>query len=265
MQYSRLPFKLSPIVISCSLALGILSLPTQAGVGGFIVVEPISAVTDNVTPNGNNFIYDFTVHNISTCDDSQTTPFFTCDGTEGLLPVLPVIVDWELPWFNNLGIDNFFAPPGWAHAIETVGVPNPLSGWDGSAPSWQSPSDPFFFGPLSPFTSGNQVLHYFLQAWASGGVDIDGIFPSDSVFGTNIPSDAITSLSGFGFSSPNPATAAPYQASWSLFPLQSGDPSFPISNGFPSFSTAIPEPETLTLFLSGLLTLSLIRRRKLAS
>ena len=227
-------------------ALGALAVqPAEAGVsaGGF---TRSSTVTDIVANNGNGtWTYNYTVNNTSQ---------FTAQGLERT----PLLVDWELPWFGDAGIDiaSIISPNGWAVAIETIGVANAATGWEGIA-SWQDPSDPFFAGAGSPFTTVTQVLHWYSGCFLFGGeiggcfgVSTDGILPGGS-------------LSGFSFVAAFDETAAPYQASWAVLPVRSGDPAFPLG-GIPNSPRVqgVPEPGLLGLLGIGLVAAMLGRRRR---
>ena len=186
----------------------------------------------------------------------------------------PILVDWELPWFGDAGITNIVSPtPNWNWSIQTIGVPEAATGWDGMA-EWQTPGDPFYAGPTSPFTLATQVLHWYNlcavairnTVVAPGGGNgtnaviacaegqfTDAIFPGDS-------------LSGFGFDAGFGPTGAPYQASWAFMPVRTGDPDFPLTGGFPNSPSLrgnqAPEPGALGLLGMGLAALVFIRRRR---
>lgn len=211
-----------------------------------------SHVSDVVTDNHDGtWTYDFTVHN-------DSTPFFGSGFAsitpEDIVTGMPILVDWELPWFDDAGftLADVVSPTGWAAAIETIGTANPTTGWGGVA-SWQDPGDDFYFGPDSPFTLATQVLHWFNTCWAEGGEEcaVGGIEPGGS-------------LSGFGFDAVFDKTAAPYQASWMLLPVRSGDPAFPLG-GVPAsplaLGSAVPVPGTLALALLGVAGLFASHRR----
>ena len=158
----------------------------------------LSAVTDNVTDlGGGAFLYEYTVLNIS-------------------IPEGDLIVDWELPFFSDSTITNIQSPPGWDWAIETIGVPNPFTGWQGVA-EWQTPGDPFYEGPDSPYTTGTEVLHWYTCFGEFG----------ENCFGENVFPNAIfpgDQQAGFSFEASFGPTGAPYQASWVQLPVQTGDP-----------------------------------------
>jgi hypothetical protein len=231
--------------------------------------ERASAVTDVVTPTGpGEWTYEFTVINNSTrCDPFVGNP--DCEFTEGLDPV---IIDWELPYFPDMGIDNIVSPDGWTYSIETIGVAGD-GGWSAfDTPAWWDPADPWYsvFGPDSPFGENNltQVLHWYaidtslcnsFADVAAAGVLVappcPGIVPVESFIpGYN------NSLGGFSFTAAYDPAAAPYQASWLFLPSQSGDPAFPFGGlpGSPSVTGAsgVPLPSAWLLFGGGALLLA---------
>jgi len=230
--------------------------------------ERNSTVTDSVTDNGDGtWLYEFTVNNTST---------FTPDADSDFWNGIPVIVDWELPYFADMGLSNIVSPDGWTYAIETIGVANAATGWDGVA-AWQDPSDPFYAGADSPYTTATQVLHWYCDnpvlIWGGEGSCFNG---SNETFGDMIGAPGTfgpSSLSGFAFTADFGPTAAPYQASWAELPVRSGDPAFPFAGGVgsptalgtPTSGTSVPEASSLSLFgLAGLslFGLSAMRRRK---
>ncbi len=241
-------------VAALALAIGIAaSAPALAGVSGW---TRSSIVSDSVVNNGNGtWAYNYTVSNTSQNDG----------GPDGPLP--PILVDWELPWFGDAGITNIVSPVNWTFTIETIGSANPATGWDGVA-SWQTPGDPFYAGPNSPYTTVSQVLHWYNVCWTNGRAvattvaatvttcegDLDGaIFPDES-------------LGGFGFTSDFGPTDAPYQASWTTLPVRSGDPRFPLG-GFPNSPAvnainATPEPSALALLAGALAAGAAAMRRR---
>ena len=233
--------------------------------------ERSSTVTDVVIDNlDGTWDYVFTVNNTST---------FTDDGIGGdRWNGVPLVIDWELPYFADMGLANIVSPDGWGFAIETIGTPNAATGWEGDA-AWQDPLDPFYAGAASPYTTGTQVVHWYCEnisfgfggegfcSNTAGSGEAIGAPGSEAVefFGTQ------TSLSGFGFTASFGPTAAPYQASWADSPVIAGDPSFPLASGVGSplalgtGSTSVPEASSLALFaLSsfGLFGLSAARKRK---
>lgn len=188
-----------------------------------------SHVTDIVVNNSDGtFTYRYRVHNDSPSGGD-------------------VIVDWELPWFGDAGITAITSAVRWDVAIETIGVPNPDSGWAGVA-AWRDPSDPMFQGFGSPFTTVTQVVHWFC---VDPTQECDQIVPGDS-------------LGGFGFRANFDRTDAPYQVSWLSELVRTGDPSFPLG-GIPNSPAVggtqqVPEPGTLVLLASGLAGLGVLRR-----
>ena len=233
--------------LACAIGSTALLAPTSGALAGSPVFwERASHVSDSVTDNGNGtWDYGFTVHN----DSSFGAP-------EGFFQE-PVIVDWELPFFDDAGFDigDVTSPFGWAAAIETIGTPNPTTGWGGDA-NWQDPGDPFYFGDDSPFTTATEVLHWYSKCWVMGGVDPVGIDTANGVACEGEFAHAIFPgllLGGFGFTAAFDQTAAPYQASWALLEVQTGDPAFPFGGiaGSPNAigTSGVPEPGTLSLVL----------------
>ena len=231
-------------------ALGALAVqPAEAGAPAPAGWTRSSTVTDVVTNNGNGtWTYGYTVNNTSQ---------FTAQGLE---PNQPFLVDWELPWFGDAGINtaSIISPNGWAFNIETIGIANASTGWEGIA-SWQDPLDPFFAGAGSPFTTVTQVLHWYSECFLFRG-DREGCF-GGSANGILAPG----SLSGFSFVAAFDETAAPYQASWAVLPVLSGDPAFPLG-GIPNSPRVqvqgVPEPSLLGLLGIGLVAAMLGRRRR---
>ena len=198
---------------------------------------------------GGQFLYEYTVHNTS-------------------IPEGDLIVDWELPWFADSTITNIQSPSGWDWAIETIGVSNSFTGWDGVA-EWQDPLDPFYEGPTSPYTTGTEVLHWYtcggFGEFGEGCFGETGgfnpIFPIGSPFG------GISSLGGFSFEAGFGPTGAPYQASWAQLPVRTGDPAFPLGGGIPASPMAlgpsnVPEPGTLPLAVLGAISAFAVSRRR---
>ncbi len=206
-----------------------------------------SHVEDSVTGSGSNWHYDFTVFNDST--------------TDGYGGDIPIVIDWELPYFDDMGIANILSPNGWEYSIETIGVANTATGWDGVA-AWQDPGDPMYVDG-SPYNDATQVLHWYCANPTNFGGEIQGVECMDSLeqigFGI-MPGD---SLGGFGFDAAFGPTGAPYQASWFFLPVQTGDPAFPLASGVGSpkaLGITVPEPASVTLLAMGLLGLAGIGR-----
>lgn len=228
-------------------ALGTLAgmgLTPQANAGIDPCVEcQSSTVTDAVSAlGGGQFLYEYTVNNTSD-------------------PGGDLIVDWELPWFDDSTITNIQSPDGWDWAIETIGVSNFFTGWDGTA-EWQTPGDPFYEGPDSPYTTGTEVLHWY--TCGGFGEFGEGCFGEGGGFDSIFPGG---SLDGFGFEASFGPTGAPYQASWAELPVRTGDPAFPLGGGIPASpkalgTTDIPEPGTLPLMVLGAISAFAVSRRR---
>ena len=208
-------------------------------------ISQASQVTDIVTYNGNGtWNYQFTVFNnsLDPCGGE-------CGGNEGAF----VIVDWELPYFADANLSNISSPTGWGYAIETIGVANLSTGWDGVA-AWQNPTDPWYQGPASPYTTGTEVLHWYIPTY------IESVDLTYAIF-------AGSNLTGFGFDSSYGPTSSPYQASWHVLPIQTGDPAFP-GAGIPNSPSVqspsvVPEPSSIALLMIGALGLVAMRVRRL--
>ena len=261
--------KQSLLAVSVSVVLGtaMLGASLNASAGSFSEVTQASHVTDSVTDiGGGNYEYGYTVFN----DGTSAEGF---DNDEVIFSS-PVIIDWELPYFSDMGLTNILSPLGWTYAIEDVGVANAATGWDGEV-SWFDIDDPWYstFGPDSPFGENNltQVLHWYcVNPSIFTGDGVFGECGGDSNFGIGTPiftddsGSQPTSLGGFSFESTFSAAAAPYQASWAMLPVQSGDPAFPTGGipGSPSITgVSVPEPGILALMSLGLLGLFRVARR----
>ena len=229
--------------------------PAHAGtLGGW---TRSSTVTDSVVDNGNGtWTYNYRVNNTSRFDEMGPDRE-------------PILVDWELPWFGDAGITNITSPHNWAYNIETIGMPNPSTGWDGVA-AWQTPGDPFYAGPGSPFTTATEVLHWYNLCWAQFNANANaatGFQPNTAVacefeFDNAIFPDG--SLGGFGFDADFGPTGAPYQASWAFMSVRTGDPAFPLGGipNSPALNGVIPEPGVLGLLVAALAAGGAVARRR---
>ena len=241
--------------VATALGVGAMSVSTQSQA----VIIQSSHVTDVVAQtSADTWHYDFTVFNDST-------------GT-GDYGEIPVIVDWELPYFADMGIHNISSPDGWATSIEKIGEANEATGWDGVA-AWNDPSDPWYInlsGDTNPLFTATEVLHWYCK---------DPVFePIEGIFGgcwggeagLNSIIQPGQSLSGFGFDANYGPTQSPYQTSWLLLEVNTGDPSFPggpSAVGSPSAigTVNVPEPGSITLMglgLIGILAAGVKRRNK---
>jgi hypothetical protein len=242
----------TPLAVAVLVLGALAAQPSFAGVSGGWTRS--STVDDSVTNNNNGtWTYNYQVNNTSQLNGGQDRE--------------PFVVDWELPWFGDAGITNIVSPTRWAYSIETIGTPNAATGWEGVA-AWQNPSDPFYAGASSPFTTVTQVLHWYSTCWTNRAQPTSAITPLITIeceFGLQ---DAIApggSLAGFGFDAEFAPTGAPYQASWSFLPVRTGDPAFPLG-GIPNSPSitplAVPEPSDLALLGAGLLVALAGRRRR---
>ena len=229
--------------------------------GTVALSEPVHAqdntsrVDATVTPVGNQFRYDFTVHNTS----------FGGVSAFGV-GVTPVIIDWELPLFalDDIDISSIQSPFGWYYEI--VSPPYNTS-QDGNVwTNYDTDTDPLLdpaqggdlnlYGPNpEAFDNPPYVLHWY-ESFESGGAG--PIFPGQF-------------LGGFSFVSDYSSRNAPYMASWNFFPPRGGDPPIP-GSGFGSPNSparmaaqGIPEPSTFVMLVmagSSLLAAAGYRREK---
>jgi len=214
----------------------------------------MSHVEDSVVDNGDGtFTYFYEVFNDSepaVIEPSETGGLFgpNLEEIEPQPDVEFIIRDWELPYFSDSGIDisQIDSPDGWSVSIETIGVENAATGWEGVA-NWQDPDDPFYFGDTSPFSHHTQVIHWYMN-------DIEDVI--DPAFGIY----PLNSRSGFSLVASYDQTDAPYQASWFELPVQTGDPAFPFGGvpGSPMATRIIPEPTSMALL--GLGAIGLVGR-----
>ena len=247
---------IATIVISL---MGIFSVNTSV----YAVVIQNSHVTDQVSPlTGRNWHYEYTVFNDSFDDGTDDRPL-----QQGL------VVDWELPYFEDMNIRNINSPYGWESKIETIGVRNDATGWDGIA-AWNDPNDPWFQrlnGSQNPIFQATQVLHWYCndpQVFRGEGLWADCLGEESRGGEIIFPND---SLSGFSFDASFGPVEAPYQTSWFFLPVNTGDPSFPSGvsiAGSPStlYPTAsVPTPSTIALFGLGLLGMISCGKKKRVS
>ena len=259
-------------------ALGLAStaqaLPMTPDCPGSSGAPQTSAVTSAAEQlDSGNWLYSYRVCNTSTFDPYYGGQF--------------VIIDWELPWFEDAAISNIVVPHGWAAAIEEIGSVNPATGWEGVA-EWQTDGDPWkdifdaAYGSAAdnPFNTVQHVLHFFWTGNFEGEIAPSSVDEDDD----SVPALAFSfsdefcesifegeECFGFGFESPFSAGDAPYQASWLFLPVNTGDPLFPLGDGgggipnSPSIqrtTTSVPEPTTLAILGAALPLLALRRRRR---
>jgi len=215
-----------------------------------------SHVTDSVIDNGNGtWTYDFTVYNDEPnsygygFDTEAVAPRKTATVKAATTGEIHVIVDWELPYFDDMGITNIQSPYGWNFSLETVGTPNASTGWGGVA-QWQQEGDDWknhfdqVYGGAdnNPFNNNTKVLHWYTTS--------NEIWPQ-------------MSLSGFSFTAVFDKGNAPYQTSWNAKEIFTGDPSFP-NAGLPNSPSInpVPLPGTLTLLFAGAGGLAILRKKK---
>ncbi len=244
------------------------------------VLERSSAVTSAAEKDTTTgaWVYRYRVCN-------TTDPYYAGQGNN-------VIVDWELPYFEDGGytLADVVTPFGWAASIEDVGIPDPDTGWgatdtngDGTVndadavPAWSLNGDPWkdIFdiaydvanGGTNPFTNVQKVLHFYSEAFFNPQPTLAAVLPGENEV-CDIWILENESCGGFGFSSPLDAADAPYQASWARLPVRTGDPLFPLgpAGGIPNSRSlqggAIPEPATSALIGAGLLSVAALRRRR---
>lgn len=253
-QRSKAPWAAAALLLA-----GLAAGPAaQAGVsaGGW---ARSSQVSDTVTNNGNStWTYAYTVRNTSN---------FTESGPDSR----PILVDWELPWFGDAGIslDSIRSPRNWTFSIETIGSPNAATGWAGVA-DWQDPSDPWYAGSSSPYTTATQVLHWYNVCWVQQQAQtvtaqsLAVVAECEGQFDNAVFPDE--ELDGFFFDAAFSPTSAPYQASWAFQPVRTGDPAFPLGalpNSPAVQGNRVDEPALpVLLMLAGVAAVGLRRLRK---
>lgn len=246
--------------------------------------ERTSAVKAASEQDGDNWVYRYRVCN-------TTDSYYGGTDTRGD----NVIVDWELPWFGDSRISDIVTPFGWTYSIEKVGEPDPFTGWGSedtndngifgfdenlnpldpadAVPGWSLDGDYWkdFFdteydvanGGTNPFTNVENVLHFYVEQFQVAAA----VEEERPVCGLIFEGDECV---GFGFTSPFSAGDAPYQASWAMLPVRTGDPPFPLGangGGIPNSPSVrlpgqIPEPGTAALIGLGLLSAAAQRRRR---
>jgi hypothetical protein len=238
------------IALASAFTLTMLNAPQAAAA----VVAPVWTQADHVSggalspgASGNasssQYFYQFQVHNDSTMSGD---PY-------GTLPATPVLVDWELPYYRDMGISGIYSASGWRYEIATIGTANAATGWSGIA-DWMT--NPLW--ATSPFSAVTEVIHWYCDG-GEGGAPAAwcGINPGDSI-------------GDFGFYAGYAPTDAPYQSSWDyVVPRRVGDPPFPIQLA-PASPCAlgncnpnnVPEPGTLALLSLGIAAAFGLGRKK---
>ena len=216
---------------------------------------PASHVDSVITENAGVFTYNYTVFNDS------TDPYGgEGEGGEFLL------VDWELPFFENPAnvIFNIQSPDGWEFEIlegvddssEYYNNPNGFYGdyqWD-----YDPNNDPFaanYDQPAESYVDPPFILHWYT-------VDVPDSSPDNPIF-------PLESLDGFSFDTlVSEDVNVPYLASFFFEPPIQGDPPSPGGSGFgvprtvPQVQTGVPEPLTSSFsILAAAGMLSYLRRR----
>lgn len=267
-------------VSGAALLLG--SISAHAGVSETSCGLPIafgnpqaSAVLSNTlepATTGGLYSYNFTVCNLS-------DPGFFNEENEGRVRG-DAIRDWELPWDPAANVTDIMVPDGWSWSIETRNVLNEASGWEGDI-EWQDIDDPFY-DPR--FANHDQALHFYTgctdfeqpTAQATSSVTVSGPnldCRSDLENAWILPvGEGPDSLDGFSFNALAGPTNAPYQASWAMLPVNTGDPDNPdgrdsgagayTANFLAASAAAAPIPEPSSVALMSLALLAAGRRKK---
>jgi hypothetical protein len=233
----------------------------------FAQATRVSHVESNTLNNGNGtYTYNFTVFNDSHlfqpvgCGGASSVAFAPNGSVAAVSAAATVsdpsdcllhrITEWSMPYFGDSGITNIFSPNArWFSSIDTIGIANAATRYDGGTPTWLNPADPFYFGAASPFSAVTQILRWYT-------FDTCG----DGCTGFINPQ---LSQTGFGFTSIYGAVAAPYDAGWIDERRRSGDPDFP-GAGLPGSPLAlgatnqVPAPAAWLLLALGLVPI--IRR-----